>query len=382
MQAVAGPGYAGTPWHVLLYGQGDAYQRARVFIGLLRQLRVDAVMLGVGTKIERAQAWLPAVLVDDELYLFDPALGLPIPGPGGVGIATLSQAVADPDVLAALNVGENYVYPVQQANLAEVVALIDASPEAMSQRMLLFEKQLSAADQMILTVRLSRLQAALGRCAAVKDVRLWAVPIEAALYQRAYSQKLARDQEMQWQEYLRHGVFQQLSPLVRGRRQYLLGRFHNRSDELGATVLFQRARLSDASLEEMERSRRAQEAMGLERPRGMSDAEWQQRIEQVKRLQIESKQHASYWMGLIHQQQDKYEIAINWLNTRTLEKYPEGPWTPGARYNLARCYEGLGKVEEAIRLYRIDESPQRHGSLLRALQLETPSATSAESPGP
>ena len=59
-------------------------QRARIFILLARQLHIDAVMLGIETRSGRPRAWLPAVLLGDQLYLFDTQLGLPIPGPEDV----------------------------------------------------------------------------------------------------------------------------------------------------------------------------------------------------------------------------------------------------------------------------------------------------------
>jgi hypothetical protein len=75
-----------------------------------------------------------------------------------------------------------------------------------------------------------------------------------------------------------------------------------------------------------------------------------------------------------------YEVAVNWLKVRTLDSDPDGPWKNGARYNLARCYEAMGQVAEARQMYLIDDSPQRHGCLLRARQLE--SVTSSEKPAP
>jgi tetratricopeptide (TPR) repeat protein len=378
MRAVPGPGYAGYPWHVLMYGHGDAYQRSRVFMLLLRQLQIDAVMLGIDTKVGRAQPWLPAVLIDNQLYLFDPTLGLPIPGPQEKGIATLSQAIEDPTVLQALTLGENYVYWVEQEDLDKVVALIDAAPEALSQRMLLTEKRLSAADQMTLTVSLSELTDKVKQCQGITDVRLWAVPIEATIYQRTYAAVLQQDAELQRQEFMKNGVFQQHSPIVKGRRNYLLGRFNKEDDEAGAASHFAVARVTDASLESMEDSVTVQRSMGLKRPRGMQEEDWQFRLQQIKLLQVISKQHASYWMGLSHQQQGNYEAALNWLIKRTLDKSPEGPWVAGARYNIARCYEALGETQKAIELYRIDESPQRHGNLLRAKLLETRQAEATD----
>jgi hypothetical protein len=65
-----------------------------------------------------------------------------------------------------------------------------------------------------------------------------------------------------------------------------------------------------------------------------------------------------------------------------LESDPEGPWKNGARYNLARCYEAMGRIEDARQLYLIDDSPQRHGCLLRARQLEARAKAPSPPNGP
>jgi hypothetical protein len=374
MRGVPGPGYDKYPWHVLLYGRGDAYQRARIFSLLARQLRIEVVMLGIDRKTGRAEEWLPAVLLDKQLFLFDTELGLPIPGPGGLGIATLAQVIADPRLLESLDVGDKYRYRVRRADLNKVVVLLDASAEYLSQRMRLVEQNLDAADQMILSVSTADLRQELDGCQGVTDVRLWAVPLETNMYQQTRMMMLATNQEMQWQEFLDHGVFQGLGTVVRGRRQHLLGNFEKQGDKLGATALYLVARMSDSQIAEMKTNRDLQKSLGLEKTLGMPDREWEQRLQQVQRLQVESKQHAGYWLGLTHLEEKDYEVAANWLKVRTLESDPDGPWTTGARYNLARCYEAMGRIEEARQLFLIDESPQRHGCLLRARQLEAQAA--------
>ena len=369
-QGLEGPGYTGQPWDVLMYGRGDAYQRARVFMLLLRQLRIDSAMLGIDTKIGRARPWLPAVWIDRHFYLFDTTLGLPITVDDGRGIATLSQVQQDPAILRSLDIGDKYVYPIKAEDLTSVVAMVDASPQSMSQRMKLVEKQLTAADQMVIYLSTSELAQQLKTCEAVSDVRLWAVPVEADMYARARTRILADNEEARWFEFVEHGIFQQLTPLVKGRRQFLLGQFNQRARQPGAIGLLQDARITDASMADLKNSRRLQVSMGLERPKGITDEDWNRRLEQVQRMQKEIKQHASYWIGLAQQQQQNYSVALNWLKVRTLERTPDGPWTEGARYNLARCEEALGDIDEAVRQYRIDESPQRHGNLLRAEGLE------------
>ncbi|MHC4176502.1 MAG: tetratricopeptide repeat protein, partial [Planctomycetota bacterium] len=39
----------------------------------------------------------------------------------------------------------------------------------------------------------------------------------------------------------------------------------------------------------------------------------------------------------------QFQTAIDYLRTRTIEASPDGPWTEGADYNLARCYEATGQ---------------------------------------
>ena len=83
-----------------------------------------------------------------------------------------------------------------------------------------------------------------------------------------------------------------------------------------------------------------------------------------------SKLYASYWLGLIHYETGKHDVAADWLRDRTLGSYPKDRWTPGARYNLARAYESLGEKDKARDLYYDDDSPQKYGSLLRARLLK------------
>ena len=75
-------------------------------------------------------------------------------------------------------------------------------------------------------------------------------------------------------------------------------------------------------------------------------------------------------MGLLTLDAGNYRVAIDYLDKRTLKATPGGPWTNGARYNLARAHEALGNIREAIRLYQNDDSPQSHGNKLRARWLE------------
>lgn len=370
MRGEPGPGYQYNPWQVLLLGHGDELQRARIFMLLARQLHLDAVMLGIETRSGRPRAWLPAVWLENELYLFDPQLGLPIPSADGEGVATLSQVQENPSLLDQLDVGTTFQYEVDADDLSKVVAMIDASPAYLSQRMKILETHLPAEDQMVLSLETPELKKKLTQCEGLNDVRLWAVPYETVMFQTAYHQRVEVEPELQLQEFMERGAFRGLSPLVRARRQQLLGHFDNTDERKGAKTLYMATRTPDTRIEAMEDAKKAEAVMGIRRDPRMSDAQWSQIVKQEKVLRTQGKQHASYFLALSHMDNGDYSIAANWLQKRTLDASPDGPWTNGARYNLARCFEQLGDYEKAEQLYLIDESPQRHGNLIRARRLE------------
>ena len=72
-----------------------------MFAMLCRQQGMDVVMLGVSEP--EPKFWLPALVLDYELYLFDVRLGLPIAGLGGEGVATLRQVREDESLLRQLD---------------------------------------------------------------------------------------------------------------------------------------------------------------------------------------------------------------------------------------------------------------------------------------
>jgi len=125
---------ATPPAFVLRRGSGTALERALVFLALLDQLgdaddagpRLRGCLVGVPDDPKEpdkaVRLWACGVQVGDgrDLYLFDPCLGLPVPGAGGKGTATL--AAADPDVLSQFDSDKEHRYDVtaEQAKSAGV----------------------------------------------------------------------------------------------------------------------------------------------------------------------------------------------------------------------------------------------------------------------
>lgn len=162
------------PGFVLRRGSGTALERAVTFLALLEQLGLSqdrkadlqGCLLFVPGRGKQPTLWACGVVLANEpeladfdpwnalpwskprpayeptpIYLFDPRLGMPLPGPNGIGIATLKQARDDPSVLAQLQVDDvKYDVTAQKAKDAE--ALICVPLTALAPRMRLMQDRL------------------------------------------------------------------------------------------------------------------------------------------------------------------------------------------------------------------------------------------------
>ena len=174
-------------------GENGWSERGWVFMSLCRQLGLDSGLVTYTPLGAKSPAvWCVAVLVDGTPYLFDPRLGLPIPGPGGDGVATLDEAMTDPAVLDRmdLNVADQPAYVTRGALLASptrVGVLLDSSTHYFCPRMKLLQQRLAGKDVTILyrdpAEQRDTFNQALGRWAG--KVTLWELPVrvETLLFQ-------------------------------------------------------------------------------------------------------------------------------------------------------------------------------------------------------
>ena len=338
------------PRDTLLFGRGTAADRAWVFALLCRQQGLDVVMLAFPGKQagDPPRLWLPALAVDGELYLFDTRLGLPIPGPDGKPVATFKDVLENEALLRQMDVDKTQrAYPVRAADLAKLVVLLEASPASLSQRMQLVASELPGKEAVVLTTEPSAVAERVKNHPHIESVKLWALPYERLSVLAKHDPEIVQKAQQELDPFKKP-----VPTLWRARVLHLLG---NYSGEQGAGPLYQRARPADADLKMLRASAKPNEA-------AMADAD-------LARLRA-AKQSASYWLGLMAYERGNYPSAIDYLETRTLNASPDGPWTAGARYNLGRTYEALGKTDDAIRYYKADLSAQRNGNLLRARRLE------------
>ena len=371
-RAIPGPGYRFPPWEILQYGYGDALQRSRIFIELARQQGIDVVYLALpgNTVPPRPRPWLTAALIGSELYLFDCELGLPIPGPNGVGIATLSQVLDSPELITALEV-DGQKYRFSHDELKEILALLNVSPANLSQRMQRVQSNLAGDERTILTAAPTQLAERVKAIRGVSNAALWSVPFETIWFQAAMKKLMETSREVAAGYYQAVGIFQTRGPLTQGRQLHLQGRFERQEEgKDGAKGLYMQARVPTAAIKQMGTNEEVQKALGLVRGANEGDFVWQARLAGSHMLATQAKQHATYWLALSHYELGNYEAAATWLQARTIDADPDGLWTEGARYNLGRTYEALGQYDKARAIYSADESPQAHGNHLRAKLLK------------
>jgi len=356
----------GTRWfslgEVLLAGRASGAQRAWVFLELLRHAGLDGVMLATGDADKGGlQPWLPALVADGECHLFEPVYGLPVPGPGGVGVATARQAASDPAILEALSLPDR-PYPVQAADVERLSVLVPAGPENLARRMHLLDGQLAGSARIDIAIAASDLAraalAGLPGSPAMDRVRLWEFPWETVRRRReapgpvsaAAARELAPllvalgDTESRGR-----GASQTVRPLYAARLREFRGDLDGPD---GAKMAYLQARPSATAIAEAVKRVPPEQADGL------------------RRLSESMKEDATYWLGVLTLAEGDYTTAIDYLGRMILDNAPESRWADAARTNLATAEAALGHTAKAVELLRADPSPQRFGSRLRAAQLE------------
>lgn len=350
------PRPAHSPAQILFFGHGSVADRIWTFIYLARQANLDAVLLQpIGANLQ-ASTSLVGVLTQDQLYLFDAELGLPIPGPDGQSAATLAQAAADDAIWRGLDLDAEHPYPVKAEDMASCRALVEASPSLLARRMQVIEASLVGEDRVILSTSPSIVRDKLRACREISEVQLWRHPFDTIRRANQRSTVEATLQESQrynaqiipekWSEFRRA-----VGLISSARVAHLKGPL---TGPTPATDLYQACRPPTIEV--------------------LSTAELPPAQQQMV---LAAKQDASYWLGLLAFDRGELGVAEDYLLRRYLEKWSDGPWAAGARYNLARVREAQGQVERAISLLENDASPQRHGNLLRARWLREKAAESS-----
>lgn len=367
-----GPAFA-RPYDVLLRGmasesEGTGWaERAWVFMSLCRQIGIDVglITFSRGNTVDalvpqqsqvaprRPQRpsiiWICGALIGDQIYLFDPRVGLEIPGPGGLGVATLAQALEDRTILERMNIPGLVPYTASRAALlassSRIGILIDSSPGYFSPKMRMLQRELAGKYRSVLfndpAVERDNFVRALGPRAGT--VSLWELPLQV-------DARLFLDSE--YVQAIKNSLFwfKPEFPLVYARVKQLRGEVNEAIED------YVKLRFSVNPVVTNKKQMI---------PKDVQDG-----------LDV----YATYYMGLAHLENnnlDQAELMFRQTQTVIREEPQPGKGQPyyfmfrwGANANLARISELKHNDGEAIDFYtRPDPTSQHVGNLLRAREL-------------
>lgn len=132
------------PPFVLRRGWGTALDRSLVFLALLEQLGIPGCLVGDPREGE-FYLWACGALIGNHLYLFEPRLGVPFPGPGGKGIATLAAVRQQPELLRPFSLEEKGPYDVTAKQVQQARLYLVCPLSALAPRMRYLEEQLAVS---------------------------------------------------------------------------------------------------------------------------------------------------------------------------------------------------------------------------------------------
>jgi hypothetical protein len=369
------PIYRQLPWQTLMFGRGDAWERGRLFTQLCFSQGVDCVVLALpglsgGSENSALRLWCIGVPIGQDLYLFEPNWGLPLPAPNGPGVATLRMAKSDPNVLRRAKLPGRFNYPVETKDLARLFVLIDAEPFVVGRTMYTLERALTGENRQRLSMNPDDVERQIKAIDSDLDVRLWNVPWLAHAYNLQVRRRLDDMSPFAMQYMEQYGVFVTDTPISRARMLHFQGKFLSSIEAAGALRTYMDFRVDEETLRELEYDRVLQKEFGVVKQPSDSMEVFANRVRMAQIFFRKSKFDIGIFLAMANMDLNKPDTAIDWLTKRLLEVKGTDRWHAHAHYLLGRNLEAQGKIPEAIEEYKFEASPQAAGNRIRIRRLE------------
>ncbi|MDG2469996.1 MAG: hypothetical protein P8M80_12005 [Pirellulaceae bacterium] len=380
-----GPGYTRHTWQVLTYGKGDFLERAKVFAGLCNQIDIPVAILAIPTEEGAAKPydeWLCGAVIGEQMYLFDPLLGLPILGTKKGSIATLADVRKDPELLNRLSLSSEEAttqldYRVTKEDLDNLIALVVAPPESLSRRMLAAEGGLTGESRLNLTMDPDALAATFKKIDGVNKVEIWHVPFSTKLFRDKVSEaEIVVSFDLDVQSRLKSLLAEEryiddFVQLRTARNCFLRGIFQSDLDRdvRSALSYYYSFMYTDEEIAMIDRDEMLQKKLGIWKGADQSFADWKGQVIRMKQYMGRVRADAAFFLSMCSFENDMPFTTLKWL--QRIRNYDDDQrWAVYLPYYKGRAYESSGKYEDAAEQYSNDQSAQRHGSLLRKRLME------------
>ncbi|MBM80722.1 MAG: hypothetical protein CMJ78_09030 [Planctomycetaceae bacterium] len=418
------------PFDAYLLGRATAETRALLLANILRQLRIDSVIINAGGG---SKAWCMGVLLNANVYLFDPTLGLPIPSEKDdasshlVQIpATLAEAQDNDALLRALDLSDDQPYPLTAESLKSSTASIIASSGYFAPRMARLQRSLVGDQSMVIYDPVEDTDLGAGTVARIVDscaeawkagdLSVWSFPEEQLVAAQDLSDKQTERlrilmHPLEVPVYIENAVI--LVDLTTLDNRVVRARMIEEGQvaytieipNTGQVVKIPKAQVKKldpialmtftkpARFQYKTRAAQMQGDFGLAIKKYLSVQLWNELpptqkgifIPDVERrifisqlptpirdMHRRAAADALFWTGMAQYELGEYKSAEESLS-RYVNRYPGGKWLNSVRYTAALSMAQRGKFEEAAKeLRRITKAaPQSRGYLLLARRWES-----------
>ena len=324
-------------YQLLLIGRGTVEDRAWLLATLLRQIRVDSVIVRpAGADNE---TWLFGAILNGRVYLYDLRIGIAIPSSADLSKAgppaTLDEIPDHPEWLQPLALRSDQPYGIEADSLKNAAIFPIGESVYWSQRMKNLEAVLPSEEVCVLYDPLNddgTRTGLLSRLTQVKpnwkreDLKLWAYPLQQFNATRSVTKPMTQALEAATMPFnlpipinidpkgaVEIGVPER--KLLKIRTDHLLGKFDDATKRyLGIRHL---------GVEEMP-------------------------VQNLAILNQQGAEHAIYWTGVCKFEMGDYDSAIEQLSTYVKRYDRSGRWNFAARSLLAECYAQKGNFKEAV----------------------------------
>jgi hypothetical protein len=376
LQSDAGVGCRTLPWQTAMFGHGDAIQRIRVFTQLLFQQNIPAVFLAVEASESPAtrQLWAVGVPVGDELYLFEPRLGLPLPLADEPGVATFRNATEEPSILRRAKVPGRFDYAFTSADLSHLVALMDVEPFAIGYGMRVLEQHLAGENRMRLTCDPEVIRSQIATIAPHLKIELWNNPWLAHEINLMVRQQVNDKTPFGINYQIENGAYLYDTVLSNSRLAHFRGQFETTHDVNGAPNRYMSSRIDDASLEKLPYDLETQFKLQVLRMQTESQEDFQNRVGFLQKSFRLAKLDANFFLGALQFDIGNWDSSIDWLEKRLYRVPGAERWRPQASYLIGRAFEQKGDVKKALEWLKTEGVPQEAGNRIRARLIEKQAA--------
>lgn len=344
------------PYDILLLGRGTAKDIAWVFADILRQLKIDTVILspsgsvGVETVSPATpKRWLVGVLLDGQVYLFDPQIGSPIPSPLDTGEtptvqrpATLAEVLIDDEILRRLDISSEQPYPLCADDLRQLRVDVIGTTSFWSSSMQRLQAVLSGNWSAVVYDGLQDSTDAVGLIARVADfgdqywrkddVAVWQYP-ESQLKAFDVLDETGRQLLALWQLPLGAPVAVGYNPQT---RQVTIGQPENRQLKTRTIYLLGDYRTAIGNF--LKTRIRVRVNPQLTVP------------PEIQLMHTRADDNASFWVGLCQFEQGNYGSATSTFRDylRRYAEQPKAAWLSHCRIMLALSLAESGDVSAAV----------------------------------